>query len=272
MSYAAILAYTDGDDASQNRIRIAAELARRFQAALIGVGACALRPPAVSNEMIPREIEAEIAAATKELAEKERRFLSAASGPGQKAEWRASHRPPNEAVAEAARAADLIVIARDVDPSDPFHRLDPGAVLLQAGRPVLVVPQGVQSLSAKKILIAWQDSREARRALRDSLPFLAQADEILLTQVCGQDDAPQAREAVRDVAHYLARHRIGASAGIKLAGSGSVADDLIEIAGREKADLLVVGAYGHSRLGQWIFGGVTRDLLNRSPLCCLFSH
>ena len=272
MSYAAILAYTDGDEASAQRLRIAAELARRFDAALIGLGACALRPPVASPDLIPREIESEIAAAAKELAETERKFLSATSGPDRKAEWRASYKPPNDAVADAARAADLIVIGRDADPANPFYALDPGVVLLRAGRPVLVVPRTVQSLSAKRILIAWQDSREARRALGDSLPFLMQADEILLTQVCEQDETLQAKEAVRDVARYLSRHRIGASAGVTLRSRGSVADDLIALAGREKVDLLVAGGYGHSRFGEWIFGGVTRELLARSLVCCLLSH
>jgi len=77
MSYAAILVYTDGDEASDIRIRIATELAIRFDAALIGISACALRPPIVSNDLVPREIEAEIAAVAKEVAEKERKFLTA---------------------------------------------------------------------------------------------------------------------------------------------------------------------------------------------------
>ena len=271
-SYGAILAYTDGDEASDARIRLAAELARQFEATLIGLGACALRPPIVTTDPTPREIEAEIAAAAKHLADTERKFLQAASGADRKAEWRASHKLPNEAVAEAARAADLIIIGRDLDPSDPLHVLDPGVVLLRAGRPVLVVPKTVHSLSVKRVLIAWQDSREARRSLRDSLPLLTQAEEVLLTEVCEPGEAPRATESVRDVARYLFRHHIKASAGITLRSSGSVADDLIGLAGREKVDLVVAGAYGHSRLGEWVFGGVTRDLLNRSPVCCLFSH
>ena len=108
--------------------------------------------------------------------------------------------------------------------------------------------------------------------MRDSLPFLAQADEILLTQVCEQNESEPARASVRDVAHYLSRHRIGASAGIMLKAGGSVTDELLRVAAFENVDLIVCGAYGHSRLGEWVFGGVTRDLLDRSPVCCLFSH
>ena len=124
----------------------------------------------------------------------------------------------------------------------------------------------------RKILIAWHDSREARRAVRDSIPFLQQADEILLTQVCDEGAKERAKGSVSDVAQYLSRHRIGASAGIMLKASGSVADELIRVADYETVDLIVAGAYGHSRLGEWIFGGVTRELLAGSPVCCLFSH
>ena len=272
MTYASIMVYTDGDEASDNRIRIARALADQFHAALIGVAAGAPRPPIVAPDLIGTEIEAEIAAISAELAEKEKKFLKAACRADGQTEWRASHGMPNDAVAEEARAADLLVIGREPSSDDPFRSLNPGTVLLRTGRPVLAVPRSVHEFKAKKILIAWQDSREARRAVRDSLPFLVQADEILLTQVCEQNESEAARASVRDVAHYLSRHRIGASAGIMLKATGSVTDELLRVAAFEKIDLIVCGAYGHSRLGEWMFGGVTRDLLDRSPVCCLFSH
>ena len=97
--------------------------------------------------------------------------------------------------------------------------------------------------------------------MRDSLPFFEQADEVLLTQVCEQDESERAEGSVRDVAKYLSRHRVGVSAGIMLKAGGSVADELIRVAELEKIDLIVAGAYGHSRFGEWVFGGVTRDLM-----------
>jgi nucleotide-binding universal stress UspA family protein len=273
MTFASILTYVGDDEASDVRIRIACDLADRFQATLIGLAARAPRSPLIAADMIAREIDAEVKAIATELAAKERKFLAVASGPNRKVEWRASHKMPNDAVCEEARAADLIIIGRDADSADPLYSLEPASVLLRAGRPVVVVPpRSVQSLAANRILIAWQDSREARRAVRDSLPFLAKADEILLTQVCEQDESEAAKRSVHDVAKYLTRHRIGANAGIMLKAGIGVADELIRIAARENVDLIVVGAYGHSRLGEWVFGGVTRGLLDRSPVCCLFSH
>lgn len=273
MSYAAILAYSEGDAASDARIRLSAGLADRFSATLIGLAAGAPHPPVMADGMlVGREIEAEVKDIASELAQKEKKFLAIAANSSRSVEWRSSNELPNDALADEARSADLIVIGRDATSQDPFRSLDPGSVLLKVGRPVLAVPPAVTSLSARKILVAWHDSREARRAVRDAIPFLKLADEILLTEVSEQGAADDAKSSVHDVAKYLSRHRIRVSAGVMLKSSGSVGDELIRIAEYEKADLIVSGAYGHSRLGEWVFGGVTRDLLNRSPVCCLFSH
>ena len=157
MSYAAIMAYTEGDEASDIRIRIASDLAEQFGATLIGIAAGALRPPVATGDLTGREIEDEITALSTQLAEKERRFLTIACQSKGKSEWRSSNQRPNDAIAEEARSADLIVIGQDAGATDPLRSLDPGAVLLQAGRPVLVLPRSVQRLRAKKVLIAWQD-------------------------------------------------------------------------------------------------------------------
>jgi nucleotide-binding universal stress UspA family protein len=272
MTYASIMVYTEGDEVSDHRTRIARSLADQFNATLIGIAAGAPRPPVVVPNLIGSEIAAEIAAISAELAEKESKFLKGACRGDGQTEWRGVHGLPNDAVAGEARAADLLVIGREPSSGDPFLSLNPGTVLLRTGRPVLTVPRSVHDFWANKVLIAWQDSREARRAVRDSLPFLARADEILLTQVYEQGESELARASVREVARYLSRHRIGASAEIVLRTARSVTDELLRIAALEKVDLIVCGAYGHSRLGEWVFGGVTRDLLNRCPVCCLFSH
>ena len=75
-----------------------------------------------------------------------------------------------------------------------------------------------------------------------------------------------------DLIRYLARHRIAAEAHGIRHREGTEADDLVQFALHEKADLLVMGAYGHSRLGEWIFGGMTHDVLEATPICCLMSH
>jgi hypothetical protein len=115
---------------------------------------------------------------------------------------------PTEAVAREARAADLVIIGNERENRDPFRALDPGSVLLKAGRPVLVVPRGVTSFSPRRIAIAWKDVREARRAVQDALPFLQRAESVMVVEVSEGGDGAQALQGARDVARYLGRHRV----------------------------------------------------------------
>ena len=87
-------------------------------------------------------------------------------------EWRSSTHFPSEFIAAEARASDLVVIGRDALSGDVYHTYDPGTIVLAAGRPVLVVPRGIRRFRPSRVLIAWKDTREARRAVRDALPFL----------------------------------------------------------------------------------------------------
>ncbi len=140
------------------------------------------------------------------------------------------------------------------------------------GRPTLVVPEGVASVRAEHIVIGWKDTREARRAVSDALPFLQQATRVTIVEACGPGDEQTALGRLDDVACYLARHHINGGPKVLLEQKGSGAKQLLQVAQEERADLLVTGAYGHSRLGEWIFGGMTPELLLASPICCLMSH
>ena len=140
------------------------------------------------------------------------------------------------------------------------------------GRPMLVVPPGIDKLKAERIIVGWKDSREARRALQDSLPLLHEAKSVAIVEVCDASLEPPARQHVEDVAHYLTRHRISVGSATTGVAEHGIADYLIDLARVERADLIVTGAYGHSRLGEWIFGSATRELLASSPVCCLMSN
>jgi hypothetical protein len=154
------------------------------------------------------------------------------------------------ALAQEARIADLVVIGEQASSGDVYSLLHPGGVVLMVGRPTLVVPEGVSVLRADHIVIGWKDTSEARCAVRDALPFFREVTRISIVEICAPGEEGAAQEHM-NVVRYLNRHRI-------IGGPG--------------ADLLVTGAYGHSRLGEWIFGGVTRELLATSPICCLMSH
>ena len=175
-------------------------------------------------------------------------------------------------VAAQARAADIAIIARGHLRTDPYYALDPGAALLTMGRPVLTVPPGIEALQAQRIVIAWKDTREARRAVREALPLLREAREVFVIEASDDASESQAQKHVDDVAGYLVRHHVIVAAKSVERIQTTAAAELIRAAQTRRADLIVAGAYGHCRLGEWIFGGVTRELLESSPMCCLFSH
>ena len=118
----------------------------------------------------------------------------------------------------------------------------------------------------------FRSTRECRRAVRDALPFLYQAEDVLIVGIDeGQSDDP-AKGSLSDVADYLRRHRVVALRQLWQRARGPVGAELLHLVRDEGADLIVAGGYGHSRLGEWIFGGVTHELLTATPVCCMLSH
>lgn len=273
MSYATLMVYVDAEGAPESRVRLAASLAEKFNATLIGVSAIASRPPFVAEGVVVEAVsEAEIKENRAKLANKANWFRAMAGADRRKLEWRPVLDFPVEALTAEARSADLVVIDRSKGPGDAYSSLDPGAAILALGRPALVVPDGVTSLAAEHVVIGWKDTREARRAVQDCLPFLHEATRVTIVEICAAGEEDRATDHITSVAQYLGRHRIKSGPRVILHRQGSVAAQLIRLAQDDGADLLVTGAYGHSRVGEWFFGGVTRDLLATSPLCCLMSH
>ncbi|MGZ3283932.1 MAG: universal stress protein, partial [Xanthobacteraceae bacterium] len=122
-------------------------------------------------------------------------------------EWRGRAEQVNDMVSNAARAADLVIIGQESKLDDELHyKLDPGIVILSAGRPVLVVPDDVDSLAAQRIVLAWKDTRESRRAVRDALPFLKEAKGVMLAEISERRTESQSRSHLDDTANYLLRH------------------------------------------------------------------
>jgi nucleotide-binding universal stress UspA family protein len=277
MSFTTLMVHIDVDIKSDDRVRLATQLADRFTSTLIGISACILPPyPAESAYFVTREfVEQERQDILAALQRAGASFRAAAGGNGAKSEWlewRSAIGLPERFVVSEARAADLVIVGRARKPNDISRCLDPAAAVLRLGRPMLVVPPGIDTLKAERILIGWNDSREARRALQDSLPLLHEAKSVAIVEVCDDSMEGLARRHVEDVAHYLTRHRISVGSATAGAPKHGIADHLIDLARVEGADLIVTGAYGHSRLGEWIFGGVTRELLASSPVCCFMSN
>ena len=270
MALKSILVQTNIDDNNEGRVKVAAGLADRFGASLIGVSACAIQPITSSGMAAgvdlfvedPEDIK-------KQLQALEKAFRDASGGKGNGIEWRGAIGFPTEHATHQTRAADLIVTGQS-ESGSAYRKVNPADLVMLTGRPVLVVPQAVTELAADRIVVAWKDTREARRAVLDSLPFLEKASEVIVVSVAFADDR-EAGNSAADVTAFLRKHDIKAR-DVRLDPKGSAGDQIIGHAVERRADLIVAGAYGHNRLREWIFGGVTRDLLTRSPVCCLLSN
>ena len=274
MSFSSLLVHVDVDGEIGGRVRLAAGLADQFHAHLIGAASWMARPPFVVEGVTidPEPAEEDYKEMREVLGKRGKEFVASVGADRSKVEWRSSIGFPTEFVAREARAADLVIIGRDRSPYDPYCSTDAGALVLRAGRPVLAVPPGIQSLAAKRVVIAWKDTREARRAVQDALPFLLEAKEVLIVEVTERGREEDSMHRLKDVARYLSRHGVTALAEWVRPIEGTASGALLRLVEEQSVDLIVSGAYGHTRLGEWIFGGVTQDLLTQSPVCCLLSH
>jgi nucleotide-binding universal stress UspA family protein len=272
MPYATLMVYVNADRVSKQLVSVAAGIADKFSAKLVGLSALAIMPPVAAEGVVilDNATEFDIAKMKARMAEAGNKFRAAA-GADRQIEWRSALEFPTQTLIGEARCADLIVVEKGKS-DDIYRTVSCGAAILGAGRPFLVVPAAVRSLTAEHVVVGWKDTREARRAVRDALPFLHEAKRVTIMEICEKDQMDSARQHVDDVVLYLARHRIKAERRVEIQADGSGADQIIGFAEDEGADLLVTGAYGHSRLNEWVFGGMTRDLLTSSPICCLMSH
>ena len=155
---------------------------------------------------------------------------------------------------------------------DPYHLIDPAGVVLRIGRPMVLVPEHVHELRADRIVVGWKDTREARLAVRDALPFLKKASHVMIIEICTSNEQDAARGRTRDVSKYLQRHGVKSETDVRVYTAESNSHHLIRMANDDGTDLIVTGAYGHSRLGEWVFGGMTRGLMDEAPFCLMMSH
>jgi nucleotide-binding universal stress UspA family protein len=274
MAYAAMMVHIDAERPSEQRVRLAVDLARRFSSVLIGVtGWSPGLGFAVNGALIETDpVMRQAAEMTGLIEAAEMTFRSAAAAANVPHEWRGHVGRPIDIVVRESRAADLVIVAREQASEGFLVSLDIGGTILRLGRPVIAVPNGIASLQARRVVIAWKDVREARRALGDALPFLKEADDVLIVEVSEQGEEAEAQARLDDVIKYLRHHKVSVRAKAYLRTKSTIASELLRFASDERADLLVAGAYGHSRFGEWVFGGVTRELLAGSRICCLLSH
>ena len=269
------MVHLDLEQGSEPALRVACELADRFKSKVIGVTAGLPTANIHADGMIASSVlEVDYEQLNQAMARCEARFRSALKGANRSLEWRSDAANPADFVAAQARAADLLVVGRleNYTPLGPHQQLAIGDAVMQAGRPVLVVPPRSTSLALDRILVAWKDTAESRKAISAALPLLRKATELTVVEI-----VPDARERdtadarLADVVNWLQRHNVRASARVELS-AGDTGSQFDAIASEARIDIIVAGAYGHTRLREWIFGGVTRHLLQHSPTCALLVH
>jgi nucleotide-binding universal stress UspA family protein len=275
MTYATVMVSLALDRSNDTRLEITGQLAKRFDAHVIGVTAGEFSPPVyfTTGEQAQRVLDEGRAAIKARAAEVEGEFRAAMQNRAAAVEWRSSEEFPTKFIVPQARAADIIVVGEDGRDAlgDPFMQANPSDLVMQTGRPLLVVPDTSSRLDLQSVLIAWKDTPEARRAIRDALPMLRQAKDVNIVEIIEDDVNRPALSGVSDVVVWLSRHGVVASGQVP-DRCGNVSAQLERIASEVGAGLVVAGAYGHSRLREWVLGGVTKCLVNPLNRCSLLSR
>ncbi|CAG9166568.1 universal stress protein [Cupriavidus respiraculi] len=279
MDFSTILVDLESDRGYAARVDVAADIARRFAGHVVGLTTLgvSLEPFRGAGdeagkyaELARRKMEARRAAA-------QQAFDTAMAAAGQAIGY--THLVMEEesgwALAHEARAADIVVLGQpDGDQGMPALMAESAEyVLLEAGRPILLVPHDVHRLALGSVAMAWDGSREAARAMADAMPLLRQAEQVTIMTVHKRGAAYDeiAEDALPAVQRYLERH--GVIAGVRLEETaGEIAPALLDAAHAVHADLLVCGGYGHSRVRQLVMGGTTRTLMRSAPILLLMSH
>jgi nucleotide-binding universal stress UspA family protein len=272
VTYRSLLVHAEADPARAGRLHCAASLADRFGAHVIGVGAETLPPfdqglegaYAVVEGSWVADVRQDIAANLALAGENFQKAMGERSS-----EWRARFAPPTRVMAEMSHAADLLVV-RGVS-GDGLRSVDTARLTLTAGRPVLHCPALDRHLSLSSVVIAWKNTREARRAVADALPMLQSAGAVAIIDLCTETEIGLAAVRAKELAAWLGRHGVKAKAE-PMAHDGDTGELLLQLAEERDAELIVAGAYGHSRLGEWFFGGVTETLLWQDRFFVLLSH
>jgi len=279
MKYKNILMHLDNSSGCRNRLEVAFGLAQKFDASLTGM-------LVVPTYVVPSYIEAQISVdVMTDVTEKAlARARETVSGYQQLAE-KAGVTLQAEVVEgeiipilrEHSKYADLLILGQDHpdDPDNSSYGLA-DVLLFDGACPCLVVPHsGKLEIPGSRVLLTWNASRESAHALREAMPLLTRADDVVVLSSEPDDGnytMANGHPHAQALMTLLTSHGINAvSSGFGDADLGA-SEAIIGQAADMNADLIVMGAYGHARLREIILGGVTRDLLKRAPTCLLLAH
>ena len=279
MSYKSVLVHLDSSQAVHSRLDVALSLAGRFDAYLTGFFTV-FRPEPGSFWVMGggADYYAEFEHRREEQrGALERLFRAEILRCKVAGEWQWSTEYANRSVAQAARLADLSIVGQ-FNPADPESFVADQFVenlVLSSGRPVLVVPYAGKFASiGSHVLLAWDGSREATRALHDALPFMSRAKQVtVLTINALSGEPPDSRIPASDIAAIISRYGVNvATDDIEGVKDVPIGETLLSRAADLDADLLVMGCYGHSRWRELVIGGATRSVLKSMTMPVLMSH
>ena len=271
MTYATVMVNLDPGQVNAAVLHVAGDIAERLQTQIIGIAAGQLLTSVYADGYVAGSLINQDRGELEALVEAtETEFRHALHNRASTIDWRSAvtFGSPAAYVANESRCADLVITSAGTRAG---RSVNTGDLVMQAGRPILAVPAGTAALHIERVLIAWKDTREARRAVLDALPLLKLAATVYVVEIASADDTADAEWRTRDVAAWLSRHGIVAEATVAKP-NGTDQHRLHQLATDFNAGLIVAGAYGHSRVREWIIGGVTRALLDDSTCCSLLSH
>jgi nucleotide-binding universal stress UspA family protein len=275
MTYATVMVSLALDRPNDAPLAVAGQIAETFDAGLVGIVAAVVSPPLyfADGEQAQTLIDEEQASVKRRMSELESQFREAAKNRARHVEWRCAIDFPARYVLQQARCADIIVCGGRSDAfSDPFAAITPRDLMMEAGRPLLVVPDPVDWLDPRSVLVGWKDTPEARRAIVAALPMLRKAKDVTIAEVVEVEDGQAAAvKRVRDVARWLSRHGVFASELVAMQDQNATVQ-LDALAANVGAGLVVAGAYGHSRFRELVLGGMTQYLITQTARCALLSH
>lgn len=285
MTYKTILVHLSDNRRAESVLAPAMRLAERYNAHLVGLHAHALIPsPPVRLPFATQalgQIVTQVRSNAKGVAET---FSRMCSGQPYSTEWQLHSVPQTELaldVMSQGHAADLIVAGQTDGAWDLSPMLDfPERLALESGRPVLVIPHAGSRVNiGRNVVVAWKAGRESARAVFDALPLLKDAANVHILEFAEEEGQQNRLAPDTSIAATLARHGIkptihsAVAPGIRsLAPDARVGDQILNRIADLDADLLIMGAYGHSRMRELVFGGVTRQMMRQMTVPTLFSH
>jgi len=273
-----IVVHVDGSRAAPERVAAAVALARDFDARLTGIFVIPLAtPPVMSGTGVPSGawtelLEAQEQVSTEAADAAERTFNDSVRETGVPCAWYRAHGPTLDTLRLYSLYCDLVVVGQ-VDEDDPgsVASLVSDKLVFESGAPVLVIPYiGARRPVGRDVMIGWNATRESARAVRDALPVLLRASRVhaLVVNMPEQRD----RGGDLDLGAWLERHGVRAEIHRVQATDMGVGEMLLSRAADLGVDLLVMGAYGHSRVREMVLGGVTRHILEHMTVPVLLSH